>query len=792
MHAWYTRHPQWFAAELAALKRNYPKFVLDEGSLLNGHVSVYGELVIRPQGGAKRFPVRVDFPSNSPYAFPVVTPLESMPTFDGNNAAISFPKARMFDHRHQMPAGSLCLFQYETRTTEGGEAISVIDVLNRAEAWFLGHITGRWPPDSKETELQAHFYRVGFGILLGKTFYSELLKGNGEFFAVKDVHRFYVGRSQEEPPLIATSATVLTSVYQVVDSREDLQAIFPWISNDAWEPKKFVECQERQRQHKSIDFGDIARVNGYWWELGEEPCVFRDGKGLLGVLSSVAPNGDAWSMVSKSIGVDFTLKNMHHIGLCYPGRFGEREWLFVVVLAGAEKSNGLPAVLTDDQKRARFESARVACVPVHGMTPNEIGKRNETVVAPQIASKRVALVGLGALGSKVGEMLAQAGVSQFKLCDGDILHVGNVARHVGGLRDSGSPKTEVVANRIWDVNPYARITVFDKYINSPSQEEVRELFADVDLIVCTIADEGAESGFNDLAVDMGIPVIYGRSMRRGQMGRVFVVRPGVDACKTCLGMIAYQDTPDWISVPERTEDALLHECGRPVIAGSAVDLVFVSGYIARTAIDFLESNSALKNHLVWTLRAMEEFDGKLNSPFSIVQSNFEPQPGCPSCGPARISSISLPSTVRDFIFTEVALSPTAETGGILIGKIDGGTAIVIRATGPGPKAVRTATRFERDVEFAQQELDAESSKDASMVYIGEWHSHLVANPVPSGMDVLSLTGIAQSSNYTTNCPIMLICGFDPEKMTVGELKGWVFPIESSMRNVTVIIEGAAT
>lgn len=128
---------------------------------------------------------------------------------------------------------------------------------------------------------------------------------------------------------------------------------------------------------------------------------------------------------------------------------------------------------------------------------------------------------------KVGEMLAQAGVSQFKLCDGDILHVGNVARHVGGLRDSGCPKTEVVANRIWDVNPFARTTVFDKYINSPSQEEVRELFADVDLIVCTIADEGAESGFNDLAVDMGIPVICGRSMRHGQMGRVFVVRPGV-------------------------------------------------------------------------------------------------------------------------------------------------------------------------------------------------------------------------------------------------------------------------
>lgn len=455
----------------------------------------------------------------------------------------------------------------------------------------------------------------------------------------------------------------------------------------------------------------------------------------------------------------------------------------MVVLAGAEKSNGHSAILTDGQKRARFESAKVACVPVHGLIPNEIGRRNETVVAPQIASKRVAFVGLGALGSKVVEMLAQAGVSHFKLCDGDILHVGNVARHVGGLRDSGAPKTEVVANRIWDVNPYAKITVLDEYITNPSLDEVRAFFAGVDLIVSTIADEGTESGFNDLAVDLGIPVIYGRSMRRGQMGRVFIVRPSIDACKTCLGMISNDNTSEWISVPERPEEALLHECGRPVIAGSAVDLVFVSGLIARTAIDYFESAPSLKNHLVWTLRATSEFGAVLSAPFSVAQSSFKPQPGCPSCGTAKINNISLPDLIREFIFNEVVSSPNVETGGVLIGKIDGTTATIYRATGPGPKALRTATRFERDIEYAQQQLDMESSSDPSNVYIGEWHSHLVPKPVPSGRDVLSLTGIAQSPNYATDCPIMLICGFDQEKRSVGELKGWVFPVESSMRSI---------
>ena len=154
---------------------------------------------------------------------------------------------------------------------------------------------------------------------------------------------------------------------------------------------------------------------------------------------------------------------------------------------------------------------------------------------------------------------------------------------------------------------------------------------------------------------------------------------------------------------------MLHECGRPVIAGSAVDLAFLSGLIARTAIDYLESGPLLRNHLVWTLRATDEFGELLCSPFIVAHSNFEPQPGCPSCGIAKIQSVLLPDTIRAFIFGEVASYPIVETGGIIIGRIDGSVAIVTRATGPGPNAVRTATRFERDVDYANEKLDTEAS-----------------------------------------------------------------------------------
>jgi integrative and conjugative element protein (TIGR02256 family) len=785
MEGWYVRHPQWFVAELEKLRRAYPRFILDEGMLHQGVVVIYGELVVRPPGGSIRHAVRVLFPGNSPYSFPCVTPVQAMPIFDEHGVAQSIPDAKIFDYRHQMPDGSLCLFRYETRVEEGGEAISIVDVLKRAEAWFVGHATGRWPPDSVESELQSHFFPSKIGVLLSKTFYSDRLRGSGEFFAVRDLHRFYAGQSQHEPPLIMTAATVETGVYEVVDARKDLEYIFPWLTNGAWTPESFIEYEERQRQSKQVEFGDLARVRGRWWELISEPKVFRDGKGLLAALSEGTGENDIWRAVSASLKTDLTLKKSQHIGLCYPGRSERREWLIVEVHTGARELKGEPVVLTEDQKQARFEKAKVTCIPAHGLTSKDIQLRNETVISSQIVEKKVAFLGLGALGAKVAELLAQAGISNFKLCDGDVLHVGNVARHVGSLSECGAPKTEVVSRRIWEVNPYAEIQVWNSHI-SPAASETEGFFSGVDLIICTIADEGAESGFNDLALAIKAPVVYGRALRRGQMGRAFLVRPGVDACKTCLSIIARSNEPEWIAVPERPEDALLHECGRPIIAGSAVDLSFVAALVARQALDSLEGHELSSNHRVWSLNGAGELSDKLKLPYSVALATFARKHGCPSCGEANVLTVELPDAVRASIVAEVKANPHTETGGILIGRIEGRRAIVSRATGPGPNAIKTVTRFERDVDFAQNELNIEVSSRSANSYIGEWHSHLVASPEPSGRDVLSMQGIAAAANYATDSPVMIICGFDQKEGKIGEIKAWVFSSSSSMRRMTIV------
>ena len=136
---------------------------------------------------------------------------------------------------------------------------------------------------------------------------------------------------------------------------------------------------------------------------------------------------------------------------------------------------------------------------------------------------------------------------------------GNVSRHIGGLRDFGLPKVKVVAKRLYDISPTLNATIWGASALA-DMESLSKFIEAADIVVCTTADENAEAAINQIAVMTQKPVIYGRALRRGSVGRVFLVRPGVDACKSCLGHFARDaregvETPnDWIEITEDDQD----------------------------------------------------------------------------------------------------------------------------------------------------------------------------------------------------------------------------------------------
>lgn len=74
----------------------------------------------------------------------------------------------------------------------------------------------------------------------------------------------------------------------------------------------------------------------------------------------------------------------------------------------------------------------------------------------KLTEKKIALVGLGAIGSMVAESIARSGISYIGLWDGDLVEPGNICRSAYSLPDLGESKAWTISERIRAINPYVK------------------------------------------------------------------------------------------------------------------------------------------------------------------------------------------------------------------------------------------------------------------------------------------------------------------------------------------------
>jgi len=80
-------------------------------------------------------------------------------------------------------------------------------------------------------------------------------------------------------------------------------------------------------------------------------------------------------------------------------------------------------------------------------------------------SKHVLVVGLGGVGSYAAEMVARAGIGHMTIVDGDTVNPTNINRQLVALQSTiGKNKAKVMEERLLDINPNLKITVFDGFI----------------------------------------------------------------------------------------------------------------------------------------------------------------------------------------------------------------------------------------------------------------------------------------------------------------------------------------
>lgn len=123
----------------------------------------------------------------------------------------------------------------------------------------------------------------------------------------------------------------------------------------------------------------------------------------------------------------------------------------------------------------------------------------------RLSRARVAVAGLGAVGSYAVEGLARSGVGSLRLVDFDKVAASNINRQLYALHSTvGKSKVEVAKARVWDINLSCRVETLQTFVASETLDEV--LKEPVDLVIDAIDSFSPKVALLEAAWKRGIPV----------------------------------------------------------------------------------------------------------------------------------------------------------------------------------------------------------------------------------------------------------------------------------------------
>ena len=123
----------------------------------------------------------------------------------------------------------------------------------------------------------------------------------------------------------------------------------------------------------------------------------------------------------------------------------------------------------------------------------------------KLQNSKVAIFGIGGVGSFVVEGLVRAGIGNFILVDNDNVDLTNLNRQIIATRKTiGKPKVEVAKERILEINPNANVEIYQEFFMPDSKEILDDT---VDYIVDSVDTVTAKIELVVRANKLNIPII---------------------------------------------------------------------------------------------------------------------------------------------------------------------------------------------------------------------------------------------------------------------------------------------
>ena len=177
----------------------------------------------------------------------------------------------------------------------------------------------------------------------------------------------------------------------------------------------------------------------------------------------------------------------------------------------------------------------------------------------KIQALKVAIIGVGGIGSHLLQQLAYLGIRNFVLVDSDKVEDSNLNRLIGATpRDIGKFKVDVISDMICSINPKIKIKKFNCELRN---EDVFSEVKDADIIFGGLDNDGPRLILNQISFSYYIPYIdcaTGIDVEDEKIelagGHVMIIQPEGPCMENCTKILDKTEVLDFLSSKEEYEN----------------------------------------------------------------------------------------------------------------------------------------------------------------------------------------------------------------------------------------------
>ena len=138
-------------------------------------------------------------------------------------------------------------------------------------------------------------------------------------------------------------------------------------------------------------------------------------------------------------------------------------------------------------------------------------ERTELLLGAQplerLGNAHVLVVGVGGVGAYAAEMIVRAGVGRMTIADADVVSESNINRQLIALHSTvNRPKTEVMAERLRDINPKIELKIVSRFIKDDETDALLDS-DNFDYVVDAIDTLSPKLALIKGALDRQIPLV---------------------------------------------------------------------------------------------------------------------------------------------------------------------------------------------------------------------------------------------------------------------------------------------